>query len=186
MKRILMTGSRDWTDAQVSADALNATLALLGVSAAEAILVHGGAAGADQLLAQTAQQHGIATEGHPAEWGVHTSRCPAWHHGLDVCKLAGHRRNDAMIAAGAEACLAFPTHGYHLAEGEDRARTSRGTWDCAEKAMKAGIPTLVVWGKDLYPFGDLGAEVLRRRAVERDLTLGGAGQLPILETWLPF
>lgn len=186
MIRILMTGSRDWTDAQASADALNACLVLLGVTASEAILVHGAAAGADQLVAETAQQLGMATEAHPAQWNTHTAACPAWDRGNQTCKLAGHRRNDAMIAAGVDMCLAFPTHGYHLAPGESRERTSRGTWNCAEKAMKADIPTLVVWGKELFPFGDLAAELLRRRAEERALARGAAGQLPILETWLPF
>jgi hypothetical protein len=181
-----MTGSRDWTDAQVSADALNASLVLLDSSPTRGVLVHGAAAGADQLLATTAQQHGMATEAHPAEWRVHTVQCPEWDRGRETCKLAGHRRNAQMIAAGADACLAFPTHGYHLAPGEKRERTSRGTWDCAEKAMNAGIPTLVVWEKQLYPFGQPALDLLTGAAQRKGLKLGASGQVSILEAWLPF
>ena len=186
MTRILVTGSRDWTDQEKSEDALNAALALLGSTARESVLVHGAAAGADGLLAAAAARIGMATEAHPADWNSHVASCPPSHSGQRVCKGAGHRRNAAMIAAGADACLAFPTHGYHLAPGEDRTRTSRGTWDCAEKAKDAGLPTLVVWGKEFYPFGQPALQLLTRAAQSKQLTLGSAGQLPIIEAWLPF
>jgi hypothetical protein len=184
--RILMTGSRDWTDQQKSEDALNAALVLVGASARESVLVHGNADGADRLLASTAARIGMAAEAHPADWNTHVANCPPSHAGQRGCKGAGHRRNAAMIAAGADVCLAFPTHGYHLAPGEDRNRTSRGTWDCAEKAKDAGLPTLVVWGKEFYPFGEPALQLLTREANRKGLTLGAAGQLPIIEAWLPF
>lgn len=91
-----------------------------------------------------------------------------------------------MIAAGADLCLAFPTHGFHLAPGEERTNTSRGTWDCAGKAKEAGIPTLVVWGRHLYPFGHPGMQLLRLDAEGKSIALGEAGQMPIIEAWLPF
>jgi len=186
VKRILMTGSRDWTDAQTSTDALHAGLALLGSTARQSLLCHGAAAGADQILAAAANELGMTTEAHPAQWGVHTAACPEWDRRNGTCKLAGHRRNDEMIALGAEVCLAFPTHGYHLAPGEDRTRTSRGTWNCAEKAKDAGIPTIIVWGKELFPFGQHGGELLSREAQRKGLALGAQGQLAIIDTWLPF
>lgn len=184
--RILMTGSRSWNDGQISHDALNTSLALLGASPSASVLVHGAAGGADQLLAATAQQIGMAVEAHPAKWSVHTEACPEWDRKNQTCKLAGHRRNAEMIELGAEVCLAFPTHGYHLAPGESRQNTSRGTWDCAEKAKNAGLATLVVWGSTLFPFGDAGVTLLRRRAEQKGIALGADGQLSLLDAWLPF
>lgn len=184
--RILMTGSRIWTNQWVSTDALNAALVLLGPLGQDSVLVHGGAKGADQLLASTAQQLGMNVEAHPARWNEHTDACPAWDKKNASCKLAGHRRNSEMIQAGADLCLAFPTHGHALAPGEDRANTSRGTWNCAEKAKDAGIPTLVVWGQDFYPFGYPAANLLRSNAALKRMDLGHQGQMAIIDVWLPF
>jgi len=184
--RILMTGSRSWTDKQASTDALNAGLALLDATPVESRLVHGAAKGADLLLAQTATALGMAVEAHPAQWSVHTPACPDWDRRNQTCKLAGHRRNAEMIALGADVCLAFPTHGYHLAPGESRTNTSRGTWNCAEQAKNAGLATLVVWAGALYPFGEAGAQMLRRDAERKRLSLGSAGQMLLVDAWLPF
>lgn len=185
--RILMTGSRDWTDATTATDALNASLALQGISARDAVLVHGAARGADTVLERAAAGIGMATEAHPAAWDVHTERCPDWDRRRDRCKLAGPRRNDEMIAGGADLCLAFPTHGLNLAPGEDPRNTSRGTWDCATKAKGAGIPTLVVWkGGWFYPFGDRAVSLLQGDAARKSITLGAQGQMRIHEAWLPF
>jgi hypothetical protein len=184
--RILITGSRSWTNVQFATDAINAGIMLLGSHAKEAVLVHGAAQGADVLCANVATGLGMATEAHPAAWDEHAADCPVSHQGLRTCKKAGHRRNAEMIAGGAGLCLAFPTHGLQLAEGEDRKDTSRGTWDCATKAKDAGIPTLVVWGATLYPFGHPGMDMLRRDAERKNYELGPQGQMPTLEAWLPF
>lgn len=183
---ILMTGSRSWNNVQVSADALSATLIMLGVTEKQAALRHGAARGADTLLARTAEGLGIATQAVPAQWDRHTEQCPPWDRQNATCKLAGHRRNSIMIAAGANICLAFPTHAMSLQPGEDSKDTSRGTWDCATKAKDAGIPTLVVWGDHFFPFGQPGAELLQRAATQRGLQLGPSLSAPILGIWLPF
>lgn len=184
--RVLITGSRSWTDKQTATDALNASLALLGASPSESVLVHGAAQGADLLLADAARGVGMAAEAHPAQWNIHTDTCPDWDRGNRTCKLAGHRRNAEMIALGADICLAFPTHGIHLAPGEDRKNTSRGTWDCASKAKDAGLATLVIWDGMLFPFGDAGAQLLSREAQQKGLVLGASGQLSLVDVWLPF
>lgn len=184
--RVLMTGSRDWSDGVAAHDALSAGLALLGASPRASVLVRGGAAGADSCLAGAATTLGMQQEPHIPDWRAHGPECPEWDRRNTTCKLAGHRRNAIMVAAGADLCLAFPTHGYHLAPGEDRARTSRGTWNCAESAKVAGIPTVVVWGRALYPFGWEAAQLLAATAAAKSLQLGGEGQLPILDAWLPF
>lgn len=184
--RILMTGSRDWSDQIAAHDALSAGLVLLDVPARSAVLVHGGAAGADLCLASVATSLGMQQEPHIPDWRQHSAACPEWDRPNTTCKLAGHRRNARMVAAGADLCLAFPTHGYHLAPGQDRARTSRGTWNCAEAAKVASIPTVVVWGRMLYPFGLEAAQLLAATAAAKSLQLGREGQLPILDAWLPF
>jgi hypothetical protein len=63
---------------------------------------------------------GVASEGHPAEWDR-------------LGRRAGPVRNAHMVSLGADVCLAFPAKG------------SRGTWDCLQRAVDAGIPS------HLYP-----------------------------------
>ena len=186
MTRILMTGSRDWTNREIAREALLAGLTILDAPPAETTLIHGGAKGADLLLADIATRLKMPTEEHLAKWEEHSADCPPAHQGADKCKMAGHRRNAVMVATGADLCLAFPTHGYTLAPGASRTGTSRGTWSCAEKARAAGIPTIVVWGRWLYPFGDEGVRVLAAEAARKALTLGPAHQLSINDAWLPF
>ncbi len=68
------------------------------------------------------------TQTYPGEFGY--ERYPA-----DFAKLgrkAGPIRNQQMVDAGANICLGFPGPG------------SRGTWDCLERAVNAGIPTEIV------------------------------------------
>lgn len=65
-------------------------------------------------------------------------------------------------------------------------RARRGTWDCAGKSKDAGIPTLVVWGAVLFPFGHPGMDLLRRDAERKGVELGTQGQRLALEAWLPF
>lgn len=51
-------------------------------------------------------------------------------------KRAGVVRNSRMVAEGADLCLAFPGPG------------SKGTWDCARRAVDAGIPVrMVSWSE---------------------------------------
>lgn len=201
MTRILMTGSRDFgtrgaaphSDAQHAEDFLQAALMMTGSRPQDAVLVHGGARGADQLLARTAERIGMRTEEHRASWSQHGDDCPPSHAGLEVCKKAGHRRNAEMIASGIDLVLAFPTHGYALAPGEDRANTSRGTWDCADKAKRAGLPVLVLFGKDgtcvdprVFPYGAPALALMQAEATKKRLQLGVHGSLALLDALLPF
>lgn len=167
--------------------ALDAALvANRNASPAETTLIHGGAKGADLILADAAVQAGMSTEEHLTRWGEHGSDCPRAHQGASTCKMAGHRRNADMIAVGADLCLAFPTHSYELAPGTSRAGTSRGTWSCADKARAADIPTVVVWGRWLYAFGDAGAGLLTTEAHRKGFDLGPERRLSISEALVPF
>lgn len=115
--RILITGSRDWTDWHTIEVALrSAYLKYSGLNLnKDIVVVHGGAPGADQLAAMLATRMGMQTEHHPADWHRHG-------------KAAGPIRNREMVDAGADVCLAFPIGA------------SPGTRGCMKLAEQAGIP----------------------------------------------
>lgn len=119
--RVLVTGSRNWTDRKAIEDELD--YLYYDFPFRHLTVVHGGARGADTIAAEWAAARGshVTAERHPAEWERHG-------------KSAGHRRNAEMVALGADICLAFPI-------GE-----SRGTRGCIEMAKKAGIPVKVIEG----------------------------------------
>ncbi|KQU35711.1 MULTISPECIES: hypothetical protein [Nocardiaceae] len=168
-RRVLTSGCRHATSeaqAAAGAQALIAARILLDddtVSDPQPLLLdHGGAGGADTAVWKAA---GDATPGwetvcHPAQWGTHiftmpnfaaddpeqrVSLCPPRHVGTDVCVMAGHRRNAAMIALAPKLLLAMPTVSRNQAPQLGR---SKGTWDCVDSAVRAGIPTLIVWSPD--------------------------------------
>lgn len=120
--RILVTGSREWTDRSLIRSVL------LGYTySLDPVLVHGGARGADTIAAQEfAELFGErgTVETHEADWDRYGPS-------------AGPVRNAAMVALGADVCLAFPL-------GE-----SRGTRGCMALAEKAGIPVLD-YGREEY------------------------------------
>jgi hypothetical protein len=82
------------------------------------IIVHGAnLQGADRHAADWARENEIAQEPHPADWARHG-------------RAAGPIRNQEMIDAGADVCLAFPLP------------QSRGTVDCIRRAKEAGITVI--------------------------------------------
>ena len=116
MRRVLVTGSRNYDDKSNLFDAL-ADQYEPGM-----IVVHGGARGADTLACEWVKEmqslgYQVTAEVHPADW-------------YEYGKAAGFIRNQEMVDAGADVCLAFPL-------GE-----SRGTRHCMKAAKKAGIPVI--------------------------------------------
>jgi YspA, cpYpsA-related SLOG family len=111
LKRILITGSRDWTDAET----IRAAIRQAALRQPDAIVVHGAARGADLLASAAARALGLREERHPAQW-------------QKLGKVAGPVRNQEMVRLGADVCLAFIKDG------------SRGASHCAALAEKAGIP----------------------------------------------
>jgi hypothetical protein len=109
--RILITGSRDWTDRHVIEEAL------WEVSDDEFnVLVTGACpSGADRIAEDIWAGWDFPVERHPADWNRHGKR-------------AGFIRNAEMVTAGADLCLAFIRNG------------SRGASMTADLAEKAGIP----------------------------------------------
>lgn len=121
--RILITGSREFTDVVTMHAAISAAVDEFG---SNAIIVHGAARGADQLADVLAETHGLTVERWLAAWELHGHR-------------AGHIRNQAMVDKGADVCLAFRVEGLPC----------NGTRDCASRAARAGIPVQWFVQKDV-------------------------------------
>lgn len=120
--RIVVTGSRHWTDAATIHRKLRYTvLTALADSADEVVIIQGGAEGADAIALAWAKKLGLPHETFEARWAVPPRRGDP----------AGPERNKRMIDAGAHIVLAFPFG--------DRT-TSPGTWNCIDLAAVRGIP----------------------------------------------
>ena len=118
--RILITGSRNWGNPHAVEDAILGALYSAEVSPydEDVVIVHGDClTGADVAADLIARRWAFEIEAWPADWTSHG-------------KAAGPIRNQQMVNAGADLCLAFPL-------GE-----SRGTRDCMRRADAAGIPVL--------------------------------------------
>ena len=119
IRRVLVTGSRDWSDRAAVERTLGAVKArILGFR--PVTLVHGAGHGADGIADAWARRHHWLVETHTADWRMG--------------RRAGPVRNLAMIRAGADLCLAFIKDN------------SRGASGCAAAAHDAGIPT---WRSDV-------------------------------------
>jgi SLOG family YspA-like protein len=118
--RLLVCGSRDWTDADLLADVVDRLVAEHG--RVGVVLIEGGARGADRLAGELARARGWQLETYPADWQRHG-------------RAAGLRRNARMLHEGRpERVLAFT----------DDLTSSRGTADMVRRARAAGLPVLVV------------------------------------------
>lgn len=127
--RVLVTGSRDFTDERAIFHALDGVLAEYATSVPRGaswalVVVHGACpTGADRIAAKWARVRGemwngrVTAEPHPADWD-----------GLG--KRAGFARNLEMVRLGADLCLAF----YQQGAG------NRGTGRCTQLAEQAAIP----------------------------------------------
>jgi hypothetical protein len=109
--RIIVTISRDWDD-------YDAILAAFydftpGLNFAKVTVVHG-ASHMDWFVAGVAHMLGAELEPHRADWGRHG-------------KIAGPIRNQDMVDAGADLCLAWIKN------------KSAGATGCAARAEAAGI-----------------------------------------------
>lgn len=115
--RVLFSGSRKFTDDKAVILMLEG-LAKRAGGAERVVVVHGGASGLDSIAGVIARHMGMKVEVHPAHWQKHG-------------RSAGVIRNQEMVNRGANLLVAYPLPG------------GRGTQDCIERGVKAGIPTLV-------------------------------------------
>lgn len=118
--RVLVTGSRTWTDGVAIWTALDIVAKEAFAVGDRLTLVHGACPqGGDEIADRwyrdrVRQGWPVSVERHPAEWTRHGKR-------------AGFLRNQEMTRAGADVCLAFIVAG------------SRGASMCADLAERAGI-----------------------------------------------
>ena len=109
--RILVTGSRNWTDFSTIQNRLMEIPGSAYPTTSDTTLVSGACpTGADAMAEQVAVHVGWIVERHPADWNKHG-------------KKAGFLRNAEMVNLGADLCLAFildgskgATHTANLAE----------------------------------------------------------------------
>ncbi|WP_165252000.1 SLOG family protein [Paludisphaera soli] len=149
--RILITGDRAWYDPETAESVFGRLIVRHGAGFR---IVHGGASGIDRSFAEACGELGIEQEVHPARWeelDAPGALLKQDRNGRQYVANAGAIRNAEMVAAGAAMCIAFH---------RDLAR-SKGTRDCARRAIQAGIPTYLV--------EDERAEPVRVRAGDRRL-----------------
>lgn len=145
-RRLIVTGSRDWTDAATVRKALATALIILDGDRRhrQVTLVHGGCnlrraaragnppapvhtppRGADAIADEFWRGLGLPVEVWWADWSTHG-------------RAAGPRRNQAMVDAGADMAVAFSL---------DR---SPGTEDCIERIQAARIRVDILDAEELY------------------------------------
>lgn len=133
--RVLITGSRDWRIDDLAEVIVTRLLVRYGPTL---LIVHGDCpTGVDASFREACKTVGVDQEPHPARWDdIHCSGAVVRKRrdGTSYNANAGPIRNSAMVALGADVCLAFSRN---LAQ-------SRGTRDCVGKAIRTGIPTWLV------------------------------------------
>jgi hypothetical protein len=139
--RILISGSRDWSDPGSMRRAVQSYLsehrdrASVGV-----VLVHGGAAhGADRLASDLADACGFEQEVYPALWDEHG-------------KPAGVIRNIEMVKSHPDVVLAFACSCRKSECAKLSVHPSHGTAHLVKTARVAGLPMMVCVDQSLRSF----------------------------------
>lgn len=120
--RVIVTGSRLWTDEAAVTTALSANTNLGDT------LIVGDAEGVDAIATDFWRARG------PIEVFAITPR--EW---AEYGRRAGPRRNAAMVASGADLCLAFMEFCQRC-HNSSLPHATHGTVNCATQARRAGIP----------------------------------------------
>jgi len=115
MFRLLVTGSRGWSDVEVIATELQ----FVAKKYKNVVLVSGHAIGADRIAELIAVDLGWVVEIHEPDWTLHG-------------KSAGFKRNTTMLETDVQAVLAF------------HKDNSKGTADTIKKAKERKIPTRIL------------------------------------------
>lgn len=140
--RILVTGSRDWKDRPAITQELMRFIAencsivstntTLKFDTDDVVIVHGGAAGADQFAEDWARRQGIKSEPHRLtreDWKKNPH-------------AAGLLRNAEMVETGVDVCFAFLMPCLKPGcQRYDGPHYSHGATHCADYAELAGVTT---------------------------------------------
>jgi len=114
--RVLVTGSRDWTDGRAIYDALDR---FHGEDERIEVVIEGGAKGADRFARSWGRGRGLPVLTVEANWAFYPMN-------------AGHIRNGWLLKYGRpDLVLAFPLP------------QSKGTWDMVKQAMAAQVKVSV-------------------------------------------
>lgn len=122
--RVLITGDRRWTCHAVAREVITRLVAKHGA----VDIVQGAAAGVDHAFVEAAYDAGCGVCSYPADWNAHG-------------KKAGPIRNQEMVDSGADLCLAVHRD----------LDASKGTRDCVNRALKAGIPVWLIDSEAVEP-----------------------------------
>jgi YspA, cpYpsA-related SLOG family len=127
--RVLVTGSREWSDRGTVARAF----ADVHRNHGDVVLVHGMERGTDRVASQIARSLGWSVEAYPADLFAHDDGCPEYHF-LDrtICDLARGRRNQKMVDLGVDQCFAFNMDDWLNAS------------DCVKRATVARVPVTTI------------------------------------------
>lgn len=110
--RVIVCGSRNWDD-------YAPIFERVGKLPIDAIIIEGGASGADEWGRIAAKKYGLKHEQYKANWEKYG-------------KAAGPIRNQEMLDSGVNLVLAF------------RKNKSRGTTDMVERAARASVPVEII------------------------------------------
>lgn len=122
MLRVLVTGDRNYTCPELARAILTKLIAKHGVNV---VIVHGCGTGVDASFSNAARCLGLDVEPHYADW-------------KDGGKSAGPKRNQEMVDAGADFCIAV----------HDAIAWSKGTKDCVARCLMAKIPVFLFSERD--------------------------------------
>lgn len=146
---VLVTGSRDWTDARPLADMLDRARG----QHEELYVVHGAARGADSLAAAWARcSSGVTAVPFPAKWKEHAEPWCAQYHcrrNQGFCMGAGPRRNQEMLDYALAVIDEHAQEVKVLAFKRDFDRHMRkgGTEDMVKRSLDAGLDAFVYDGQ---------------------------------------
>jgi hypothetical protein len=133
--KLIVTGSRDWTDVEAIREVIDAL-------PEGSIVVHGGCrTGADQVADQLARARGLTVLAYPADRRLAGKRWPCGCRPITFQQFgpsAGPRRNKHMVEEeerDTDAAVAFLLSGL----------PNRGTLDCIRCLYEVGIVAREVW-----------------------------------------
>lgn len=116
--RVLVTGSRNWTDIETIRDTFNAYFAENPLTEVPTLVSGHCPRGADYLAEQIFLDKGYDLDLYPANWSLG--------------RAAGPIRNQKMVETAPDVCFAFILDN------------SKGATHCSQLALKAQIPTIIV------------------------------------------